>query len=250
MGNPSELRFVPSSCATTPIDWSKVPEASKKFFLEQWGTYYDSHTEAYTESDTEPDNESDTGSDSDFEGSMTPKTRPLPATIDDLAKMFDDSKFFGYMSSEICTFLLDISEFGLAKPRITKSFGLPVGPRFYMKYVYQVWFVLFTPGSRHAITGWSPKIPHAEDSFEATGIARDKALAEDYDAKLCEEVRRLGTAGAAATKKVAGWKASTLKSSLELAQLTEKVMELPAGHGAHVGMNQFYLESFGDLCSR
>ena len=238
MGNPSELRFVPSSCAATPIDWSKVPEASKKFFLEQWGTYYDSDTEAYTESDTEPDNESDTGSVSDFEGSMTPKTRPLPATIDDLAKMFDDSKFFGYMSSEICTLLLDISEFGLAKPRITKSFGLPVGPRFYMKYVYQVWFVLFTPGSRHAITGWSPKIPHAEDSFEATRIARDKALAEDYDAKLREEVSRLGTLGAVVHNKVAGWEASTLKSNIESAQMIEAIMGLPKNHPAHVAMVQ------------
>ena len=236
MGDPSDLRFVPSSCATTPINWSKVPEASKKFLLDGWSEYW------------EPDPESD---DPDYEGDGgTLKIRPLPATIGDLAKMFDESKFFGYMKAELCTLLLDISESGLAETRLTATNGLPVGPRFYMKYLYQVWFVLFTPGSRDAITGCSPKMPHAEDSFEATGIAREKALAEDYDAKLCEEVRRLGTAGAAATKKVAGWKASTLKSSLELAQLTEKVMELPAGHWAHVGMNQFYLESFRDLCSR
>ncbi|EDR02030.1 uncharacterized protein LACBIDRAFT_332807 [Laccaria bicolor S238N-H82] len=213
MGDPSDLRFVPSSCATTPIDWTKVPEASKKFLLAGW-TYY-----SY---------------ESDSEGSGS-----LPATIGDLAKMLDGSKFFGYMTHSISTLLSDISEFGLAEHCSTKSIGLPVGPRFYMKFLDQigfvlfvpgyrdgiigyspdipytddwnedagiardkalaedydaklckeVWFVLFTPGSRHAISGYSPKIPHGKDSFEATGIAPDKAaLAEDYDAKLCEEI--------------------------------------------------------------
>ena len=224
MGDPSDLRFVPSSCATTPIDWSKVPEASKKFLLDGWSEYW------------EPDPESD---DPDYEGDGgTLKTRPLPATIGDLAKMFDESKFFGYMKAELCTLLLDISEFGLAEPRLTATIGLPVGPRFYMKYLSQVWFVLFTPGSRDAITGCSPKIPHAEDSFEATGIAREKALAEDYDAKLCEEVSRLGTLGAVVRNKVAGWEASTLKSNIESAQMIEAIMGLPKNHPAHVAMVQ------------
>lgn len=212
MGDPSDLRFVPSSCAATPIDWTKVPEASKKYLLDGWGEYWEDDPEA-----DDPDYEGDGG---------TLKTRPLPATIEDLAKMLDESKIFGYMTAEKCTLLLDISEFGLAKPRVTQSFGLPVGPRFYMKYLYQVWFVLFTPGSRHAITGCSPKIPHAEDSFEPTGIAREKALAENYDAKLCEEVGRMGTLGAVGQNRVAGWEASTLKSTKESAQMLKAIMGL------------------------
>ena len=223
MGDPSDLRLVPSSCATTPIDWTKVPEASKKFLLYGWGEYW------------EPDAESD-DSDSEGDSGGTLKTRPLPATIDDLAKMFDGSKFFGYMTSELCTLLLDISEFGLAKPRFTATIGLPVGPRFYMKYVHEVWFVLFVPGSRDAITGYSPKIPHAEDSYEDTGIARDKALAEDYDVKLCEEASRIGTLGAVASNEVAGWESSTLKRNLELAQMMKAFMGL--SHPARVGMMQ------------
>ena len=220
MGDPSYLRFVPSSCATIPIDWTKVPEASKKLLLEGWGNDY-----------SEIDAESD---ESDFEGSI--KKLPLPATIDDLAKMFHESKFFGYMTSELCTILLDISEFGLAKPYPTEAFGLPVGPRFYMKYLSQIWFVLFVPGSRRGITGYSQEIPDTEDSYEDAGIARDKALAEDYDAKLCEEVSRFGTAGIFAFKKVAGWQGSTLKSSLQFAQMAEAIMELPDDHPAYVGM--------------
>ncbi|EDR09644.1 uncharacterized protein LACBIDRAFT_326145 [Laccaria bicolor S238N-H82] len=172
MGDPSDLRFVPSSCATTPIDWTKVPEASS----------------------------STTG-------------------------MFDAFKFFGYMIGELCTLLLDISEFGLAKPRFSATtVGLPVGPRFYMKYLQEVWFVLFVPESRDAITGFSPNIPHAEDSHEDAGIAHDKALAEDYDAKLCEEVRRIGTFGAVTSKRLAGWESSTLKRNLELAQMMKTFM--------------------------
>jgi hypothetical protein len=45
MGDPSDIRFVPSSCATTPIDWTKVPEASKQLLLKGWGTYYSESVE-------------------------------------------------------------------------------------------------------------------------------------------------------------------------------------------------------------
>ena len=238
----SDLRFVPSSCATTPIDWTKVPEASKKFLLENYGTYYDYEGDTEADSDSEEDTEADshsvgdTESNADSDGSM--KTCPLPATIDDLAKMIHTNKFFGYVTPEVCKLLLDISEFGLAKPRPTKTIGRPVGPRFYMKSHSQIWFVLFVPGCRDGITGHSSKIPDTEDSYEDAGIARDKALAEDYDAKLCKEVRRIGTAGVVTSKKVAGWQSSTLKGTLQFAQLTEAIMELPMDHPAYVNMIQ------------
>jgi len=85
MGDRSTLRLVPTSSASIPIDWSRVPEKMKKFLLERWG--YDQENEV--------------------------ESPQLPATIGDLAKMFDESKFFGYMGPELCTLLLDISEFGL-----------------------------------------------------------------------------------------------------------------------------------------
>ena len=208
MGDPSDLRFVPSSCATIPIDWSKVPEASKQYLLECWGTRYPS--------------------DSDSESSSSIKTPTLPATIEDLAKRFHETRFFGYITPEVCALLLDISEFGLVEPHPTKTTGLPVGPRFYMKYLNQTWFVLFVPGSRDGITGYSPEMPYTDDWYEDEGIARDKALAEDYDAKLCEEVSRMGALGAVASNKVAGWKASTLESDMEFAQMANEIMQLPA----------------------
>ena len=208
MGDPSDLRFVPSSCATIPIDWSKVPEASKQYLLECWGTRYPS--------------------DSDSESSSSIKTPTLPATIEDLAKRFHETRFFGYITPEVCALLLDISELGLVEPHLTKTTGLPVGPRFYMKYLNQIWFVLFVPGSRDGITGYSPEMPYTDDWYEDEGIARDKALAEDYDAKLCEEVSRMGALGAVASNKVAGWKASTLESDMEFAQMANEIMQLPA----------------------
>ena len=124
--------------------------------------------------------------------------------------------------------LLDISEFGLVEPHPTKTTGLPVGPRFYMKYLNQIWFILFVPGSRDGINGYSPEMPYTDDWYEDEEIARDKALAEDYDAKLCEEVRRMGALGAVASNKVAGWKASTLESDMEFAQMANEIMQLPA----------------------
>ncbi len=81
MGDPSFLRLVPDSSASTPIDWTRIPEASKEFFFNSWG--YDW---------------------------KKGKKRHLPATVGDLAKMFDETKFFGYMGPELCTLLMDISE--------------------------------------------------------------------------------------------------------------------------------------------
>ena len=212
MGDPSYLRFVPSSSATIPIDWAKVPEASKEFLLKGYGINFEMET------DTQSDLSSEESHPRRFKGC------PLPETIGELAKMFDERKFFGYMTPELCTPLLDISEFGLVKPRPTETVGLPVGPRFYMKYLYEIWFILFVPGCRDGIVGYSPEIPGTDDlyeeedsceeeySYKEEGIAREKALAEDYDAKLCEEVSRMGTAGVGeAWQKVAGWEVSTLK---------------------------------------
>jgi len=121
MGDPSDIVYVPAPASTTPIDWTHVPEASKKFLLEYYGH--------------------DWGNDVD---------RPLPATIADLAKMFDGSKFFGYFRPNLCTLLMDISEFGL---QTAPGPQIQAGPRFYMKYLEQVWFVLFEPGSRDRISG-------------------------------------------------------------------------------------------------
>src|SRR5258705_850198 len=109
MGDPSYLRYVPPSVANIPINWSRVPEASKEHLL-LW---------AY-----------------DWEKQVN---RPLPETIADLAKWFDKSKFFGYFRPELCIAIMDISEFGL-KPAELEDLGIPVGPRFYMKYLKQVWY--------------------------------------------------------------------------------------------------------------
>src|SRR6266704_81955 len=98
MGDFSYLRFVPASIANIPIDWTCVPEASKKKILE-W---------AY-----------------DWKYNVN---RPLPTTVGDLAKYFDESKFFGYFEPDLCTLLMDISEFGLqAAPGQFRR----AGPRLY-----------------------------------------------------------------------------------------------------------------------
>jgi hypothetical protein len=64
-----DLLFIPALSTSTPIDWTRVPEASKKFLLNGWGYNWE------TKSD-----------------------RPLPATVGDLANMFSNSKFFGYFT--------------------------------------------------------------------------------------------------------------------------------------------------------
>ena len=120
------LRLIPASSASTPIDWTRVPEASKKVLLNGWGY--------------------------DWEEDVA---RPLPPTIGDLAHMFDESNFFGYFRSNLCTLLMDISEFGL---EAVSGPGTQVGPRFYMKHMEQVRFLLFMPGKRDCISGYSEDI--------------------------------------------------------------------------------------------
>ena len=214
MGNPSELRFIPASSAATPIDWSKVPEASKKFFQEGWATDW-----------------------------RTGKKRPLPATIGKFAKMLDESKFFGYMDPEHSTLLLDISEFGLTRSNAIRepSSGFSVGPHFYMKYVDQIWFVLLVPGERDGIIGFSPKIPYLDDQNKQ--IARDKNMAEDYETNFLQEVSRWGTLGAVSRKKVAGWDSMTLKSNLQTAQMYDAIMTLPSDHPAHMALVDDFMSS-------
>ena len=219
MGEPSYLRLVPASSATVPIDWSKVPEASKKFLLKGWGTDW-----------------------------ATEKKRPLPATIGKLAKMLDESKFFGYIEPERCTLVLDISEFGLTQPDTISgpSQRFPVGTHFYMKYLDQVWFVLFVPGKRDVVLGFSPNIPYSDgdgeyDEYEE--IARDKQMVEEYEPKLCEEISRWGTLGAVSRKQVGEWESVAMKSSLETAQMYEAVMTLPRDHPAHRAMIDGFMAS-------
>ena len=111
----SGLLFIPASASTTPINWTRVPEASKKVLLDRYG--YDWENNA---------------------------VRPLPATVGDLVKMFDEKAFFGDFRPDVCILMMDISEFGL---QAAPGPGMVAGPRFYMSYLEQVWFLLFDPGT-------------------------------------------------------------------------------------------------------
>jgi hypothetical protein len=195
MGDPSDLRFMPASMANIPIDWSRIPEASKKKMLE-WAFDWDNEV-----------------------------TRPLPPTIADLAKMLDGKKFFGYFRPSVCTLIMDISEFGLQAAPVDV---MGAGPRFYMKYTAQVWFLLFTPGKRECISGYSHDIPFKDEEDEQA--AEDAVLAQEFDVRLEREVSR-GLVGV--TKDLGGWYASTLEDDLEVAQLTEAIMTLPRSHPAY-----------------
>ena len=79
---------------------------------------------------------------------MKDVVKPLPVTIADLAKAFNESKFFGYFDSDLLTTLMEISEFGLKATTLspTSQSIAQVGPHFYMEYLGQVWFLLFEPG--------------------------------------------------------------------------------------------------------
>ncbi|KIM38252.1 hypothetical protein M413DRAFT_420814 [Hebeloma cylindrosporum] len=178
---------------------------------------------------------------------LTGDQLPLPDTIDGLAKKFHDTKFFGHLDVELCTLLLDICEFGLDSKEIR---GPP--PHFYMKYLEQIWFVLFTPGTRDGIIGFSLNIPRVDEECKEEGgkegegknkenkeeeddvgedkdeenedededdgyeysfeyeedtskqALRDRKVAEDYEARLFEEITRRGIFEVVASKRWLG----------------------------------------------
>jgi hypothetical protein len=204
MGDPSMLRYIPASAATIPINWARVPEATKKALLESYGRDWENGT-----------------------------TKPLPETIADLAKMFDESKFFGYFLYDILTVLMDISEFGIQAATPTGPTS-QVGPRFYMTYVDEVWFFLFAPGKRDCIIGHGGRITRKTKDYDEWA-AEETAIAKEFDVKLEWAVSR-GMATPILVnynKKLGGWEASTAQSTLEYSQYTDAIMKLPTTHPAY-----------------
>lgn len=162
MGNPSILCFIPTSRSTTPINWAHVPEASKNI-IDRYG--YDWVKDV---------------------------TKPLPETVADLAKMFNETKFFGYFDPDILTALMDISKFGLKAAAPTSRSITQAGPRFYMTYVDRVWFFLFVPGKRGCIAGYSDRIImklETEQDFN-NATADEEVMAKEFDVQLEQEVSR------------------------------------------------------------
>jgi hypothetical protein len=203
MGNPSHLRFIPTSVSKTPINWTNVPEASKKVLTQSYA--YDWKRDV-------------------------PKR--LPKTIAGLAKLFDETKFVGYFTSDILTALMDISEFGLQTAKPTGQSFTQVGPRFYMTYVDQVWFILFQPGKRDCILGSGDHIISKTDDF-AQKQADEVEIAKEFDPKLVQEVSRGMGRLVKYTGKLGGWKASMVQSELETSQYADAMMLLPGSHPAH-----------------
>ena len=216
MGNPSILRLIPAESASIPIDWSRVPEAMGKFLLDHYG--YDWENE---------------------------KHRPLPATIRDLVEMFDERKFLGYLDTDICTLLMDISEFGLA----VQASGVP--PRFYMEYHEHIWVVLFLPGKRDGIIAYSRNTVRRDDDDVSDGEKANRRMiaeelkAQEFDAKLVQQFSRGVADFVDITNSFCGWKALTFRKSLESAQFMTAMETLPISHPAYRAAVQSTLRSLG-----
>jgi len=223
MGDPSSLRFIPASSSTIPINWTRVPEATKKALLEFYGYDWKNKT-----------------------------TKPLPETVADLAKMFDDTKFFGYFRPEVLTILMDISEFGLQAATPTGQSNFQVGPRFYMTYLDEVWFFLFAPGERDCISGHSGRITREieeeieeedyddeEEDYDEIKMAADEtAIAKEFDVKLEQEISRGMACLVGHTNQLGGWEATTAKNDLEFSQYAAAIMKLPSSHPMYRGLMQ------------
>ena len=224
----SYLRFIPKSSEAVPIDWSKVPEKSKKYVLGCWSPGAHRLCEVVDE---------DTASE-----------EVPPQTFGDLVKCFHETKFMSYFGVELVQLLMDISKFGL-KPEKSEEHGYPVGPRFYMKCNSEVWFLLFAPGEEEGgVCGYSAELPDFKvrhgievddwDDAVAAEAEKDREVAENFDKKLVDEVSRLGNIQVLSCvkvlKRLAGWEASTFTTDLEESQLACAILTLPRGHPVFV----------------
>ena len=95
----SYLRFIPKSSEAVSIDWSKVLEKSKKYFLDFWAHRLDEVVDEDTASEEVP-----------------------PQTFGDLVKCFHETKFISYFGPELLQLLIDIGKFGL-KPEKSEGNG-------------------------------------------------------------------------------------------------------------------------------
>lgn len=163
--------------------------------------------------------------------------------------MIDGGRFFGYMGPKLCTLLMDTSELGLKDQQASG-----VLPRFYMKYLQAVWFILFLPGKRNGISGYSPDIDADEvsddeevcddekvsddeeeycrrmDAKEQQRIANEAELAKQFDRKLTREISRGATDIVDITEELCGWAASMLEGNLENARFVTAMLVLPPSH--------------------
>ena len=107
-----------------------------------------------------------------------------------------------------------------------------------MKCGSNLWFLLFAPGKNEGMaSGFTtsakfPPLDHFEE-WEAAVAAeaeKDREMAEIFDKKLVDEVSRLNIVGVYGMKKLAGWEAYAMKSSLQEAQLAEAMFSLPPDH--------------------
>jgi hypothetical protein len=147
---------------------------------------------------------------------------------------------------------MDISEFGL---QAAAGPGMQFGPRFYTKYLEQVWFILFMPGKRDCISGYSHDIierydHHEEaknkdnddnddegeeknDNDDGEGENDDeyaryeeeekRIVAKTFDLMLTQEISKGAADFVDVTKKLCGWESTMLHDDLELARYFEAV---------------------------
>ena len=115
-----------------------------------------------------------------------------------------------------------------------------------MKYNTEVWFMLFAPGEKGGVFGYSAKLPvpvYDDEETEAERDNLDKELAQNFDKKLVDEVSRFGICTVPVLKRLAGWEAYTMKSSLEEAQFANAMLSLPLDHPASMQYQRNFLAS-------
>jgi len=128
---------------------------------------------------------------------------------------------------------------------------MEAGPRFYMTYLEEVWFLLFAPGTRNCISGYSEKVdwktydgddedeePIFDDEEDERVKAEKLAIAQKFDIKLEQEVKRGADIMVEVSKKLAGWDATTMGSDLQFSQYATAMMTLPGVHPAKQALAQ------------
>jgi len=120
-----------------------------------------------------------------------------------------------------------------------------------MKYLEKVWFIMFSPGKRDGIVGYSDDIirddvSDSDDDEEEKNTAKETELAQQFERNLThEQPLQRSTDVGRITYRLCGWQASSLFNKLESAQFAEAIQTLPSSHPMQRAMWESVFGSFG-----
>jgi hypothetical protein len=101
-----------------------------------------------------------------------------------------------------------------------------------MNYLQQVWFIIFLPGKRDGISGYSRDVTRKD--YEDEGWSKKRPIWHEFRLPRAFSTGAAEDVDITGTSKLCGWDATMLSQSLETAQYFAAIQTLPIRHPAWI----------------